>query len=59
MLSAIYAECHLSSVPFMLSPIYASCRLCLVPFMVSVEDKHFTLSVVMLNVVMLNVVARV
>ncbi len=40
----------------MLSTVYAKFNLCLVPFMLSVASKHFTLSVVILNVDMLNVV---
>jgi hypothetical protein len=47
----------------MLSVIYAQCHLCSVPFMLSVTYKPFMLSAIMLNVVllsaiMLNVIAR-
>ncbi len=40
----------------MLSAIYAECHLCCMSFMLSITNKPFVLSVVMLDVVMLNVV---
>ncbi len=40
----------------MLSVIYAECHLCLVSFMLSVTNKPFMLSVIMLNAIMLSVV---
>ncbi len=43
---ALYAECH-----------YGECHLCLMSFMISVTNKQFMLSVIMLIVIMLNVVA--
>ncbi len=41
----------------MLSVIHAECHLCRVSFMLSVANKAFMLSVIMLNVVMLSAVS--
>ncbi len=55
MMTVLYAECYMlivlhADVYYMLSVLYAECHICWVSFMLTVTNKTFMLSVIMLSV---------